>query len=281
VIAKTSTDPHIEHALETINHDREAHGLPDLTIDVTLCDLALHHAEDEATVCVDDVTVLIQHEDVDFNNGDTGGAVAECESALLEVGGDEDATFDQIEITMISEGFPAPGTENDFYHLLDPDCTSIGIGLFVDANGDLWVSEMFEVATVVTDVHLVHALDTINHDRIAAGLAPLVLDAKLCDVALHHAEDEYEFCGGDVTLITQYENEDFNAGDTGGAVEESDAALLITTDEDSTFDYVEHTSIVDTTSTYYVHVMDVNVTHVGIGLYVDANGDLWVTEEFE
>jgi len=43
----------------------------------------------------------------------------------------------------MAEGPPPPGQDNHFINIVNPSYTTVGIGLFIDPNGNLWLSEEF------------------------------------------------------------------------------------------------------------------------------------------
>jgi hypothetical protein len=77
----------------------------------------------------------------DFKAGDTCAASAENQGA--ETGQTEDQGFTTIHQAMMAEGPPPPGQDNHYANIMNASYTQVGLGLFVDAEGQLWVSEEF------------------------------------------------------------------------------------------------------------------------------------------
>jgi hypothetical protein len=140
----TTTDPHIQNALDQINASRAQNGSPALALDASLDSCGLQHAEDCASCAGDNIAGFTNCAHGDFKSGNTCGASAENQGVATGVtSSNEDQAFDSIHEAMMAEGPPPPGQDNHFLNIVNPSYTTVGIGLFVDQNGNLWLSEEF------------------------------------------------------------------------------------------------------------------------------------------
>jgi hypothetical protein len=138
------TDPHILAALAVLNQSRASVGSAPLTVDASLCSCALQHASDCAACAGFSINNFGTCAHGDFKAGNTCGATAENQG--IQTGVDsttEDAAFQGINSAMMAEGPPPAGQDNHWLNITNPSETAVGIGLFIDMNGNLWVSEEF------------------------------------------------------------------------------------------------------------------------------------------
>jgi len=138
------TDPHILAALAVLNQSRASVGSPPLTVDASLCSCALQHASDCAACAGFSINNFGTCAHGDFKAGNTCGATAENQG--IQTGVDstsEDAAFQSINSAMMAEGPPPAGQDNHWLNITNSSETAVGIGLFIDINGNLWVSEEF------------------------------------------------------------------------------------------------------------------------------------------
>ena len=140
-----TTDPHVQNALNVLNQSRAQFGAAPLTLDTNLNSCALRHAQDVASCSNFSLSGFAACAHNDFKAGDTCGANAENQGVASNVTiSDEDSAFDSINASMMSEGPPPPGQDNHFLNITNPSYTKLGVGLFIDMNGNLWVSEEFK-----------------------------------------------------------------------------------------------------------------------------------------
>ncbi len=140
-----TSDPHAQNALTVLNQSRAQFGASPLTLDATLSACALRHAQDVAACSNFGLSGFSACAHNDFKAGDTCGANAENQGVASSVTtSTEDSAFDSINTSMMSEGPPPPGQDNHFLNITNPSYTTCGVGLFIDMNGNLWVSEEFK-----------------------------------------------------------------------------------------------------------------------------------------
>jgi uncharacterized protein YkwD len=139
-VAAPPSDPHVANALNLINASRATAGLPPLAYDPAMSSCALRHSQDLYGCTGGDMTQSPNCMHKDAINGDTCGASAENQGVAT---GDEDSAFQQVHQGMMNEGPPPPGQSNHYSNIMSPTFTAVGLGLDVDPNGVLWVSEEF------------------------------------------------------------------------------------------------------------------------------------------
>lgn len=136
-----SSDPHVEAALNQINASRATQNLPALTLDASMTSCGLVHAEDCASCANYEISNFTTCAHADFKAGNTCGGNSENQGVASGVS--EDAGFTEIHQAMMAEGPPPAGQDNHYANIMNPSATAVGIGLYVDQNGTLWISEEF------------------------------------------------------------------------------------------------------------------------------------------
>lgn len=134
-------DPHVQHALDQINASRKTQSLPALSLDAGMSSCAVRHAQDCAGCAGYQLSKFSSCAHGDFKAGDTCGGNSENQGVASGV--DEDTGFTEIHQAMMAEGPPPAGQDNHYANIMNPSATAVGIGLYVDQNGTLWLSEEF------------------------------------------------------------------------------------------------------------------------------------------
>jgi uncharacterized protein YkwD len=140
-----TADPHYQAALSLLNQSRSQHGSPPVVLDELLCECALRHAQDLAACSNNSISGFSGCAHKDFNSGDRCGAGSENQGIATGItSASEDSGFATIHNGMMSEGPPPQGQINHYSNIIDPTRTAVGVGLYIDPNGNLWVSEEFK-----------------------------------------------------------------------------------------------------------------------------------------
>ncbi|HZU99043.1 MAG TPA: CAP domain-containing protein [Planctomycetota bacterium] len=148
-LTSSPADPNVAYLLNLLNADRAQHGSPPLVLDECMSKCSYQHSVDLAN-CVAAGGALgssgpnssgtgCAH--LDFRNGNTCGATEENQGVALETS--VQADLDTINSDMMAEGIPTNGTTNHCTNIVNPSMTAVGIGLYQDAQGYLWVTEDF------------------------------------------------------------------------------------------------------------------------------------------
>jgi uncharacterized protein YkwD len=141
----TNADAHAQHNLDTLNAYRAQAGVAPLVLDDQLSTFSVEAASQlEATGQAHGYFMQQGASGALWQQGFCSTAAENQAPAwpLSSFGGDEDATVDAILKAMMDEG-PGGGHHDN---ILDPASARVGVGLIVDAEQQLWLSNDFSAA---------------------------------------------------------------------------------------------------------------------------------------
>lgn len=132
-----------------------------------------------------------------------------------------------------------------------------------------------------SDSHVAYALNAINASRATKGLPPYTLDPSMSSCALRHSQDCFNCAGGQGANFGNCAHKDFMNGDTCGGGGENQG-WGGPGDQDQAFQSVHDGMMSEGPGGgHYDNLMSTTFTSVGIGLYLDPAGQVWITEEFK
>jgi hypothetical protein len=135
-----------------------------------------------------------------------------------------------------------------------------------------------------SDPHLTYALNAINASRAQYGLPPVTLDVADCACALRHATDFANCSNLDPNQAGPCAHKDYIGGDLCNASNETQGVAGGQA-EDQNFQTIHDGMMAEGPppagqQNHFSTITSASLTQVAIGEYLDANGTLWVSEEW-
>ncbi len=130
------------------------------------------------------------------------------------------------------------------------------------------------------DAHQQHNLDTLNRYRAQAGVAALVIDDRL-NAFSTTAAMQLEATGQPHGYFMQQGSAIWQAGFCASAAENQAPGWPVNGDEDGTIDAILQAMMNEGPGGgHHDNILAASSTRVGIGLVVDAQGRLWLSNDF-